>query len=383
MQLNPEEPHIIAGDSANTIGYFCGINNIKSYHLQRWILTHSERAAALTYQIQAIHVHRSNNQAADRMATLAVEIIRDNSIAWNACSEDTSRYKVYRHQDMYLLLSDRDPARMSGIDWEKGEWKIALDHVTRLGIAHNDWSQDRRLRVYQWTALRIKLSHAAITAALYYKRNRSNHAPLKLLEAMQAVLNKTKGEHTMLVTWYITSDKDFRGREIEKSPGLQAVPGAFRYALVGEDHYEYDMDLAHAHIYLEFSGDMTPILRHLCDSMHDPAAKARVSSTIPGTHKIIGVILNAIDPLSPMETPMKEAHKWGRDCPHWYIALLWEIRNTRGIVKAKMHSWLQVGPHHYGGTLAGVLQAIEADVMNRFLHIVRANRGVLFTCTSA
>ena len=135
------------------------------------------------------------------------------------------------------------------------------DNATGLKLAGNDWSQDRRLRVYQWSALRIKLSHAAIVAAQYYKTHRANHALIRLLEAMQVVINRTNWEHTMLVTWYITSDEDFRGREMEKSPGLQAVPSAFRYAVIGEDHYEYDMDLAHAHIYLEFSGDSTLILR--------------------------------------------------------------------------------------------------------------------------
>ena len=143
-----------------------------------------------------------------------------------------------------------------------------------------------------------------------------------------------------MFTWYANTWEDRGGRAIQKSPGLQPLHSWFRWAIIGVDHDEHDMDMAHISMYSEIADERAPILKNLLKEMSDVRGKRHWSARIPGTHKALGPALGPNDPLHPQANPMLRVAETGQPCPPWYRDLLIEIRDTKPYVLDTLRSWM-------------------------------------------
>ena len=126
---------------------------------------------------------------------------------------------------------------------------------------------------------------------------------------MVATSRETQGRRGYLFTRYSNNHPKRGGRAWERSPGLIHTPKEFRWAVLGADHNEFDMDMAHAHIYVHFVGSRVPALVELLEAMRDPQRKKEISAVVPGTHKMVSTALNATNPLGRFSHPMAEIMK--------------------------------------------------------------------------
>ena len=380
--LRPTPPHILAGDSANTIGFFLGVSKIRASQLQTWFVGHSEREVTTTIQVAPMHIPRSNNRAADRMATLAVKILAgQDAIASAPIREHTDASDIsiipMGDKDLLVYNSDLEGRRCSQI--EQSGWDRRLDEITGWGAAGRPWRADGGMK-YQWSTLKIHLSHAAYVAAAYYDTHLGNNAPRRLIQAIEETIRHTRGGQTYLFIWYATNSPDRGGRAWERSPGLQGIPGRFRYALLGHDHNEYDMDLAHPHIYLVFAGELTPCLRDIVTQMADPEEKRRLSAMIPGTHKILGTALGLKDPFHPMAHTKLALDAHGGPAPGWFLEILREIRTHGPTIKRRIMTHIGIdGSLYEQVTMASLLQDLESRVINLSLDILRRKWDRVFS----
>ena len=238
--------------------------------------------------------------------------------------------RIERHD---LLVFSEDLGRYDENALDGTGWRNKLDAITDWAAANRTWEDRQPGMRYQWTALRIEISHAAVVAARYHERRLNKYTPARLLRAMQTTINMTKGRQRYLFTWYANSKAEATGRAWEKSPGLQSIPKSFRWALLAGNHAEYDMDMAHVRIYVAFAGEtFAPKLSALAKAMEHPGEKRRISGLIPGTHGILGPALGAPDPTSWHGFPYKKARELNMGMPEFYVDILQEIKRERPTV---------------------------------------------------
>ena len=273
MDLWPVAPEYAASDSHNTVRSVLGLERLRKHRLQQWAAGVVPTMDYFSRPLGTFAIPRSVKAAADFGAGMAVQLVRDMSVAsGRQCrarprllprvAQERLLCELQTDNRLDLVVFKRPLAALSVQELERTGWRALL--VGALGmdgvsVVPFSGSLHDTLHTLEWTACMPAVSHVGLFLActVYLCRSPPNHRGHRLVRAYASSMRHAAAHSCVsgwVFTWYLASS-DVHGRVLDRTPGMLSLPPALRWAFSGQDHTEWDISLCHISVFVHLVAD--------------------------------------------------------------------------------------------------------------------------------
>ena len=306
--FTPLPPDVLYGDSANTAGALDNRVRLRAAAPNRWAAGMREVTATHTRDWVVVAVPRSMNKAADGVATVAWQIVRDVreshpqlTVFGTGGGADVALSATYSWTQVLIAFRNlRDAHAIEASSWRS----MVAEHCSRGSYAQRPLSSiDEALPPLEWTACRLDWSHAALFYALVVMLPHGNRMGQRLYRAWKLQqahdVSRSSEGSGWLFTWYATADGTGRGRAQERTPGVLSIPRPLRSLLLVSWHVEYDLASCHlSALACVLTAAEAPVLHYVLQAMGG-LHRQDLLADVPGGKRSLLVPLNCCNLLDP------------------------------------------------------------------------------------